>query len=118
MPTPRLALAATLFAALLAAPVAAQQAAAPSAAPNAAPNAAPLSACAPRAAVVAQLERKYGETRRGAGLQNRGAVTEVFASATTGTWTIIVTRPDGLSCAVAAGEAWLEETALSAAPPA
>jgi len=36
----------------------------------------------------------------------------------TGAWTIIVTRPDGVSCAVAAGEAWLEETALSAAPPA
>jgi len=35
----------------------------------------------------------------------------------TGAWTIIVTRPDGVSCAVAAGEAWLEETALSALPP-
>ena len=105
MHTSRLALA---FA-LLAAPVLAQQAADP--------NAPALSACAPRAAIVAQLERKYGETRRGAGLQNRGAVTEVFASAATGTWTIIVTRPDGVSCAVAAGEAWLEETALSALPP-
>lgn len=108
MTMPRLALA---FA-LLAAPALAQQAV-----PQNAPQTA-LSACAPRAAIIAQLEKKYGETRRGAGLQNRGAVTEVFASAATGTWTIIVTRPDGVSCAVAAGEAWLEETALSAAPPA
>jgi len=105
MHTPRLALA---FA-LLAGPALAQQ--------TAAPNAPALSACAPRDSIVAQLEKKYGETRRGAGLQNRGAVTEVFASAATGTWTIIVTRPDGVSCAVAAGEAWLEETALSALPP-
>jgi hypothetical protein len=68
--------------------------------------------------MVSQLERKYGETRRGAGLQNRGAVTEIFASEKTGTWTIIVTRPDGTSCAVAAGEAWLEEAAKAATPPA
>jgi hypothetical protein len=74
--------------------------------------------CAPRADIVSQLEKKYGETRRGAGLQNRGAVTEVFASAETGTWTIIVTRPDGTACAVAAGEAWLEEAASRATPPA
>ncbi len=110
MHTPRLALA---FA-LLAAPALAQQAAQqPAQQPAQA-----LSACAPRADIIAQLQKKYGETRRGAGLQNRGAVTEVFASAATGTWTIIVTRPDGVACAVAAGEAWLEETALSAAPPA
>ena len=73
--------------------------------------------CAPRADIVAQLEKKYGETRRGAGLQNRGAVTEVFASTETGTWTIIVTRPDGTACAVAAGEAWLEEASEGATPP-
>jgi len=111
MHTPRLALAAVLLSAVLlsAAPALAQQAA-----PQTSPA---LSACAPRDSIVAQLEKKYGETRRGAGLQNRGAVTEVFASAATGTWTIIVTRPDGVSCAVAAGEAWLEETALSALPP-
>lgn len=64
--------------------------------------------CAPRESIVTQLESKYGETRRGAGLQNRGAVTEVFANLETGTWTILVTRPDGVSCAVAAGEAWTE----------
>lgn len=67
--------------------------------------------CAARADIVAQLEKKYGETRRAAGLQNRGSVTEIFASEKTGTWTIIVTRPDGVACAVAAGEAWQQETA-------
>lgn len=65
--------------------------------------------CALRTDIVAQLEQKYGERRVGAGLQNRGAVTEVFASAETGTWTIIQTRPDGVACAVAAGESWADE---------
>lgn len=102
MPMHRLAAAAVMIAA--AASAAAQS------------DATPL--CAPRSDIVSQLEKKYGETRRGAGLQNRGAVTEVFASAKTGTWTIIVTRPDGTSCAVAAGEAWLEEIASAETPPA
>ncbi|MFN3614512.1 MAG: hypothetical protein ACK4WC_08130, partial [Rubrimonas sp.] len=60
---------------------------------------------------------KYGETRRAAGLQNRGSVTEIFASEKTGTWTIIVTRPDGVACAVAAGEAWQQEAAELAGSP-
>ena len=68
-------------------------------------------ACAPRADIVAHLEAKYGETRIGAGLQTRGSVTEVFVSAESGTWTIIVTRPDGMACAVAAGEAWADDGA-------
>lgn len=74
--------------------------------------------CAPRADIVAHLQKKYGETRRGLGLQNRGSVTEVFVSSETGTWTILVTRPDGTACAVAAGEAWLEDAATVSAPPA
>ncbi len=74
-------------------------------------------ACAPRDSIVTHLAKKYGETRRGVGLQNRGSVTEIFASAETGTWTILVTRPDGTACAVAAGEAWLEEVATAALPP-
>jgi hypothetical protein len=84
----------------------------------AAPALAQQSACAPREAIVSHLEKKYGETRRGVGLQNRGSVTEIYASAETGTWTIIVTRPDGVACAVAAGEAWLEEVATAVTPPA
>lgn len=63
-------------------------------------------ACAPRAEIVSYLRKQYDETRRGIGLMTGGTVAEVFASASTGTWTIIVTRPDGVACAVAAGEAW------------
>jgi len=73
MHPPRVALAI----ALLASPALAQQ--------DGQQPAQPVAACAPRADIVAQLEKKYGETRRGAGLQNRGSVTEVFASTDTGT---------------------------------
>lgn len=38
------------------------------------------------------------------GLASAGQVVEVFASETTGTWTITVTRPDGTACLVATGE--------------
>lgn len=61
--------------------------------------------CAPHDAVVARLAERYGETRQSIGLTDTGAVLEVFA-AETGTWTIIVTGPDGLSCLVAAGRSF------------
>ena len=39
------------------------------------------------------------------GLTESGAVLEVLAS-TVGSWTILITRPDGVSCVVTSGEAW------------
>lgn len=60
--------------------------------------------CAPRGAIVERLESKYGESRQTIGLGTDNAVVEVFASADTGTWTILVTRPNGISCLVAAGQ--------------
>ena len=40
------------------------------------------------------------------GVTNKGALVEVLTSADGGTWTIIVTTPQGMSCLVAAGEGW------------
>ena len=62
--------------------------------------------CGKRDAIVAQLERKYGETRRSVGLQQDRAVVEVYASDETGSWTILVTDTDGKSCLMAAGDAF------------
>ena len=62
--------------------------------------------CAERATVVAQLQERYGETRQSMGLGQNNAVVEVFASADTGTWTIVVTLPSGMTCLVASGESW------------
>ncbi len=63
-------------------------------------------ACGPRAEVIKQLSEKYGETRRSLGLIGSNAVVEVYANADTGTWTIIQTNPQGLSCMMSAGEGW------------
>lgn len=62
--------------------------------------------CGKRDAIVAQLERKYGETRRSVGLQQGRAVVEVYASDKTGSWTILVTDTAGKSCLMAAGDAF------------
>ncbi|SLN50435.1 hypothetical protein [Ruegeria meonggei] len=71
--------------------------------------------CAPRSDVVNRLTETYGETRRGIGIARQGAVVEVFASDQTGSWTITVTLPDGMTCLVASGQAY--ETMAEALPP-
>jgi hypothetical protein len=75
--------------------------------------------CAPRDQIVKRLAEGYGEARQGYGLQGGRLVVELYASAETGTWTIIATRPDGVACAMAAGQAWNEgEKIAPAGPPA
>ena len=64
--------------------------------------------CAPRDAVVDRLASGYGEARQSMGLGANNQVVEVFASAETGTWTITVTMPNGLTCLVASGQAFEE----------
>ncbi len=60
--------------------------------------------CAPRDKVVAALANGYGEARSGIGLNGEARVMEMFVNATTGTWTITVTLPDGTTCLIATGE--------------
>lgn len=71
--------------------------------------------CAPRDVVLDRLADRYGESRQSIGLGANNAVVEVFASTETGTWTIIVTTAQGLTCMIASGQAF--ET-LAEAPPA
>ena len=59
--------------------------------------------CGTREDVVAQLSAKYGEYPRSMGLSaDNSAIVEVFAS-DSGTWTITVTTPEGVTCLVASG---------------
>lgn len=77
------------------------------------------SQCAQRAQVLQHLSEKYGETRRSVGLAANSAVVEVFASAESGSWTITVTSPAGLTCLVASGmgfEAVTEELPAKGEP--
>jgi hypothetical protein len=62
--------------------------------------------CAPREAVVERLAEGYGESRQSVGLGSNNAVVEVFASEETGSWTITVTAPNGLTCLVASGQSF------------
>lgn len=70
--------------------------------------------CAPRDRVVDRLSAQYGETRQSIGLGSNNAVVETFASTETGTWTITVTTPNGLTCLVASGKSF--ETVQETAP--
>ena len=65
--------------------------------------------CGERSNVVARLADKYGESRQMIGLGANNSVVEIFASQESGTWTITVTLPNGLTCLVASGQAY-EET--------
>ncbi len=61
--------------------------------------------CEKRADIMRHLADKYDERPVAMGVQPNGTILEIVASKM-GTWTIIVTAPTGVSCAMTAGEAW------------
>lgn len=63
-------------------------------------------ACGSREEMTERLKRTFGEAQTGLGLVSAASVIEVWSSKETGTWTILMTDPEGQSCLVAAGEAW------------
>ncbi len=71
--------------------------------------------CAPREDIIQRLAETYGETRRGIGIARQGSVMEVYASDSSGSWTITVTLPDGVTCLIASGQAY--EDVTEALPP-
>lgn len=64
--------------------------------------------CGNREMVVERLTTKYGESRQSIGMAPKGRVVEVYASVETGTWTITVTMPNGITCLVASGQSFEE----------
>ncbi len=71
-----------------------------------APAAAQGRNCAPREVVVQRLAEKYGESRQAIGIGQQGMVMETFASAESGSWTITVTMPTGMTCLMASGQSF------------
>jgi hypothetical protein len=61
--------------------------------------------CEPRASLVAKLDKGFGEQPIAIGLASTGNVLEVLISVD-GTWTILITSPNGLACIAATGEHW------------
>lgn len=62
--------------------------------------------CADRSVVIEHLADRYGETRIWVALGHDGTMVETFAALNTGTWSLIVTRPGGATCLVAAGQSF------------
>lgn len=62
--------------------------------------------CAPRPDIVARLQGRYTEAQVGYGLLGDSQALEVWVSEETGSFTILLTLPNGLSCLVAAGDNW------------
>jgi hypothetical protein len=73
------------------------------------------SECGPRNEVVKVLNAKYQESQRAVGLINEKAMMEVYISPN-GTWTMVVTNQAGMTCILAAGEAWDEMPAKALGP--
>jgi hypothetical protein len=68
--------------------------------------------------LAAKLEATYAEVPVSAGLGQDGNLVSVFASPDTGTWTLVMTSPQGTSCIVAVGEAWQMKADELIGPPA
>lgn len=76
--------------------------------------------CAERGEVVRLLFEEFGETRQSMGFMQgeRGiSVMEMFASEETGTWTIILSYPNGISCHVADGSYYQNNVVLPEEKP-
>ena len=61
--------------------------------------------CGERTALVDQLKGKYAEQPKAIGLAANGSVLEIL-TAVSGSWTVIVTTPQGITCLLAAGKHW------------
>lgn len=61
--------------------------------------------CGERVEMVQALHDQFREEPQAVGKVDKTAVIEVFVSHT-GTWTILATGTDGMSCLVASGEGW------------
>jgi hypothetical protein len=65
-----------------------------------------MNMCGQRDRLVDELERNFNERAMAVGQVNDNAVVELFVSEESGTWTIIATGTDGMSCILSAGQDW------------
>jgi hypothetical protein len=63
--------------------------------------------CGPHTEIAEKLSNQFEERQSAVGLANNGTLLEVFTSKV-GSWTILFTRPDGISCLIVTGNSWLE----------
>ena len=63
-------------------------------------------ACGKRDEMMGHLSGKYHEEPVAMGLATNGSLVEILVSAAGGSFTIVYTTPDGLTCMMAAGSNW------------
>ena len=66
--------------------------------------------CGERTSITGTLKKKHGESILGLGLSGPNAVFEVWRAKRTGSWTITVTRPNNMTCILATGSNWVDDT--------
>ena len=62
--------------------------------------------CFPRDALIQSLKTNHGEHLTGGGLHSATQLVELWSSDQTGSFTVFVTRADGIACIVATGQNW------------
>lgn len=62
--------------------------------------------CDQRTSVVGELSQSFKEKPVAVGLQGNGTLLEVFASKDTGSWSILLTLPSGVSCLTLVGDSF------------
>lgn len=63
-------------------------------------------ACGKRDKMLGHLSGKYNEEPVAMGLSTNGALVEVLVSSADGSFTVVYTTPDGLTCMMMAGQNW------------
>ena len=59
--------------------------------------------CGPKKMVTEQLGDRYGEVNFASGIATDNSV-KFFGNPRTGTWSVVVIKPDGLACVMATGD--------------
>jgi hypothetical protein len=68
-------------------------------------------ACAPRDQFARHLDTNYQEQSQGLGVASDGSLFEIFTS-DKGTWSLLITNGQKVSCIVAAGDMWVAKPLL------
>ena len=63
--------------------------------------------CGSHQSISENLKKSYTEAPISMGITSGGGIIEVFSSPK-GTWTLVITQPNGMSCLIAAGQDWEE----------
>lgn len=64
--------------------------------------------CGPRDKMLADVKGKYKEKPDSAGLTSQGMLLEIWTS-DSGTFTALMTTPQGISCVAAVGDGWVRK---------